>query len=91
MNGYRRTIPFKLGNMLLFQYQVAITSVPASRFYVEYAPFSSSVPACLTVVGELALDGTMRTIKGSLSMALAAKALGITQHWQSDCAPGQVS
>jgi len=29
------------------------------------------------VVGELALDGTMRTIKGSLSIALAAKSLGI--------------
>ena len=30
------------------------------------------------VVGELALDGTMRPIKGSLSIALAAKTLGIT-------------
>jgi len=30
------------------------------------------------VVGELALDGTMRAIKGSLSIALAAKALGIS-------------
>ena len=30
------------------------------------------------VVGELALDGTMRPIKGALSIALSAKALGIT-------------
>ncbi|MDR0521692.1 MAG: YifB family Mg chelatase-like AAA ATPase [Planctomycetaceae bacterium] len=31
------------------------------------------------VVGELALDGTMRPIKGSLSVALAAKALGMSE------------
>ena len=30
------------------------------------------------VVGELALDGTMRPIKGALSIALSAKALGIS-------------
>ena len=43
---------------------------------------SGQIPADIlrrfAVVGELALDGTMRPIKGSLSIALAAKALGIT-------------
>jgi len=43
---------------------------------------SGQIPADIlrrfAVVGELALDGTMRPIKGSLSIALAAKALGIS-------------
>jgi magnesium chelatase family protein len=42
---------------------------------------SGQIPAAAlndyAVVGELALDGTMRTIKGALSIALAAKSLGL--------------
>ena len=38
---------------------------------------SSEVLEQFAIVGELALDGTMRPIKGALSMALAAKAQGI--------------
>jgi magnesium chelatase family protein len=38
--------------------------------------FKSEILDCYAIVGELALDGSTRAVKGALSMAMAAKAAG---------------